>query len=173
MHACPCGFAGHPVRPCVCSPAVVERYRKQVSGPLLDRLDIYIEVPPLSADMLDAAMAGETSLCVRSRVEAAFAFRRAREASPARARAGEDINVGERLRSSRPHRLEQEYGLDPDARNLLREALTRESLGGRGYVRTLDVARTIADLEGIVAVREEHVAEALSLRLALRRSGTP
>jgi magnesium chelatase family protein len=173
MNPCPCGFAGHPVRPCVCSPGVVERYRKQVSGPLLDRLDIYIEVPPLSVEMLDAARAGETSTCVRSRVEAAFAFRRAREAASPDGRARESVNPAERPRSSRPHRLEQELGLDPEARGVLRDALARESLGGRGYVRTLDVARTIADLDGLAAVREEHVAEALSLRLALRRSGTP
>ena len=166
MNPCLCGYAGHPERLCTCSASEAERYRRRVSGPLLDRLDLLVGMPPLSLAMMARDAAEEPSAKVRARVEAAWRFRALREASSSLRRqacAGRTVH---------PRLMEVEYGLKEDARVLLGEALGSQSLGGRGYVRAMAVARTIADLDGCSCVSAEHMAEALSLRLALRTRGT-
>jgi magnesium chelatase family protein len=166
MNPCPCGYAGHPQRVCTCVASEAERYRRQVSGPLLDRLDLLVGMPPLSPAMMARDAVEEPSARVRERVEAAWRFRALRQASAS----------VRRLASGRgtvhPRLMEVEYGLHEEARALLGEALGRESLGGRGYVRAMAVARTVADLDECAGVSAEHMAEALSLRLALRTRGT-
>jgi len=132
----------------------VERYRSRISGPLLDRIDILVEVPPLTLAALDSSRDATSSAEVRARVIAAQEFRRVR------------------FQGVDPTTLvgrEAESCLTSEAMRLLREALAREGLSGRAYTRTMRVARTIADLDQNAAVTVEHVAEALALRLDDRR----
>jgi magnesium chelatase family protein len=155
MNPCPCGYLGHPTKPCRCPAAAIERYRARVSGPLLDRLDALIEVPPLTLAALDDRSALEPSSVVQARVAAARDFRLSRE---------------ERWRNKDDHcRPEGRQRLSADGRSLLRQALVRDALSGRGYMRVIALARTIADLDQVEEVSAEHVAEALSLRLDHRR----
>lgn len=156
MNPCPCGYLGHPEKACRCTAASVERYRARISGPLLDRIDALIEVPPLTLSSLEQCDDGERSATVRERVSAARAFRKERLTLP-------EVSPG--------IPLERDNRLTRDARALLREALVRESLSGRAYVRTVSLARTIADLDNEFLVGGEHVAEALTLRLDQRRIG--
>jgi magnesium chelatase family protein len=157
MNPCACGYLGHARRECVCTAAAVQRYRCRVSGPLLDRVDALIEVPPLTVEELEAGGRGETSSVVAARVATAKAYARQRELSrPASARKGGLGQGGE---------------LSPEASRLLRQALATECLGGRGYARVVRLARTIADLDAVAVVEAEHVAEALALRLDQRRVG--
>ncbi len=154
MNPCPCGYRGHQRRVCVCSVAGIQRYRSRVSGPLLDRVDALIEVPPLTLAELDAAGSGEPSAAVAARVKAARDFAAHRNA--ARSTPGVPS-------------LEERLGLTPGACDLVRHALSSDCLGGRGYARVVRLARTIADLDNLEKVGPEHVAEALSLRLDRRR----
>jgi magnesium chelatase family protein len=154
MNPCPCGYLGHPIKPCRCPAAAVDRYRARVSGPLLDRVDALIEVPPLTLAALDDRSALEPSEVVRARVAAAREFRHLRE---------------EHLKHEEERSTDVRYRLSPGARSLLRQALVRDSLSGRGYIRVVGLARTIADLDCVEEVSGEHLAEALSLRLDLRR----
>jgi magnesium chelatase family protein len=154
MNPCPCGYLGHPSKPCRCPAAAVERYRARVSGPLLDRVDALIEVPPLTLAALDDRTALEPSSAVRARVGAAREFRRAREQV-----------AGKRGEASG----ESRNRLSAEATALLREALVRDALSGRAYMRVMSLARTIADLDQLGDVETEHLAEALALRLDHRR----
>jgi magnesium chelatase family protein len=160
MNPCPCGYLGHPSKPCRCSGAAVERYRARVSGPLLDRLDALIEVPPLTLTALDDRSMLESSSAVRARVVLAQEFRRALEG-------GKGAEGSARCAS--PGGAATGRGLSREARSLLREALVRDGLSGRAYVRVMGLARTIADLDQVEEVSTEHLAEALSLRLDHRR----
>lgn len=127
-----------------------------MSGPLLDRIDALIEVPPLTLAALERTGQNEMSATVRERVSAARSFRIERKRSP-----------GEPAGSP----IEERNGLTAEACELLRHALVRDGLSGRAYARTIGLARTIADLDGVMPVRIEHVAEALALRLDQRRVG--
>ena len=160
MNPCPCGYLGHPSKPCRCSAAAVERYRARVSGPLLDRLDALIEVPPLTLPALDDRSALEPSSAVRARVASAQEFRRALEAAG---------RVGGRAGGAGSGGASAGREFAREARSLLREALVRDGLSGRAYVRVMGLARTIADLDQMQEVSAEHLAEALSLRLDHRR----
>jgi len=147
---------GHPEKACRCAAASVDRYRTRISGPLLDRIDILIEVPPLSLSALDRAAEAEASAAVRERVIAAVAFRAERS---------------KRTRCVEKGSLEERSLLTTEARQLLRQALVSDGLSGRGYVKVIGLARSIADLDQILPVRVEHLAEALALRLDQRRVG--
>ncbi|MFQ5948968.1 MAG: YifB family Mg chelatase-like AAA ATPase [Acidimicrobiia bacterium] len=146
---CPCGYAGDRVVACRCSPRAVERYRRRLSGPLLDRFDLYVPVPRLAADEI-AGPGGEPSAAVRERVVAA----RARQAGR-----------GALNRDSPRQRLDS-LEWDPAAAGLLRDAVAQLGLTGRGWDRVRRVSRTIADLEGSDVVAERHLAEAISFRTA-------
>ncbi|MBN1629510.1 MAG: YifB family Mg chelatase-like AAA ATPase [Thermoleophilia bacterium] len=154
MNPCPCGYLGHPEKPCRCPAASVGRYRSRISGPLLDRVDALIEVPPLTLTVLEQTTQIETSGQVRERVAAAWEFRRERLA---------------RQEDRDGHPLEKRSLLTAEARALLRQALVRESLSARAYVRIVSLARTMADLDNVLPVGTEHIAEALALRLDQRR----
>ena len=156
MNPCRCGYLGHPEERCRCPALGIETYRARISGPLLDRIDVLIEVPPLTLAALDAEDGGESSAAVRERVEAARAFHEQR--------------LGREPLSS-PHALEDRSRMTGEARVLLRQALVREGLSGRAYVRVISLARTIADLDNVLPVGAEHLAEALALRLDYRRVG--
>jgi magnesium chelatase family protein len=147
---CPCGYLGHHAGACRCGEAAIARYRRRISGPLLDRIDLHVEVPALSADDMAAASAGECSSAVRERVGEARARQLRRQGCVNAVLAGAQIES-----HARP---------DSSARALLREAAAHRMLSARAHHRVLKVARTVADLEASGHVGEAHVAEALSYR---------
>jgi magnesium chelatase family protein len=162
MNPCPCGYLGHPQRACQCTSAAVQGYRAKVSGPLLDRIDAVIDVPPVTTFEPDLADPSESSAAVRERVMAAVRFRAERDRRlpgvlPALSSPPSDSWTGGGAAVV--------GWLSKEARTLLQQALTRGVISGRGYTRAVRLARTIADLDGVLEVKAEHVAEALSLRL--------
>jgi magnesium chelatase family protein len=156
MNPCPCGYAGDANRTCVCAAADIARYRARLSGPLIDRIDIRVEVRAVAVGSLAAARSAERSSDVRQRVDAARLVQRNRYRSLTR------VECNARA----PGRwLDARGGLSGDGHRLLVKAAERGALTARGYHRTLRVARTIADLDGEADVRAPHVAEALRFRL--------
>jgi magnesium chelatase family protein len=153
---CPCGFLGHPRRACRCAPSLIARYRGRISGPLLERIDLVVEVPveTKQAERLwqRTLPLGEPAGAARERVEAARHWARAsRAAACVNARLeGAELSAGARLTSP--------------AERLLKDAAERWSLSARAVHRTLRVARTVADLAAAAAIGADAVAEALSLR---------
>jgi magnesium chelatase family protein len=157
VNPCPCGYFGHPRRKCACSEDVRHRYRSRLSGPLVDRLDIHVAVPPVEVSALTRSGGGESSADVRARVA------RARETQRARtARLGASARVNAALSGTE---LERVAALDRDGRRLIEAAVEKLGLSARAFVKVLRVARTIADLEGEAKVRAPHVAEAIQGRL--------
>jgi magnesium chelatase family protein len=155
LNPCPCGYWGHSRRRCTCSDEARKRYRARLSGPLLDRLDIHVNVPPVEVSALTGPARGENSATVRARVT------RAREVQRSRATA-----LGARLNAALSGSdLERWVELDRDAKRLVETAIDKLGLSARGFVKVLRVARTIADLEGETAVRSPQIAEALQGRL--------
>lgn len=152
MNPCRCGYLGEAGRECGRAPRCGEDYQGRLSGPLLDRMDLTIEVMPIPAAELTRAPAGETSATVAARVQAARDAQRARHGSD-----GPANNAEAELRHLQPL-------LDAEAEGLLEMAATRLRLSSRGHVRTLRVARSIADLAGSTTIRRAHVAEALAFR---------
>ncbi len=161
MNPCPCGWLGSGVRACRCSPRLRERYRGRVSGPLLDRLDLHVEVPPVRPEELETRAPGEPSAPVRERVLAA---RRRQLARNRRVGAGTNATLG-------PGALRRVAAPGAGAARLLREALGRLGLSARSRDRVLRVARTLADLEGSERVEARHVAEAVRYRVLDRALG--
>ena len=156
MNPCRCGNFGHPTKPCTCSPKDVKHYLAKISGPVLDRFDIQIELPALSYEELaDRSEREETSLEVRERVC------RARALAAERMKETEGIYCNAQLESSS---LRKYCRLDAAADGLLRAAYDRMGLSARGYDRILRVARTIADLDGAEEIGPRHVAEAIQYR---------
>ncbi len=150
---CPCGYLGDASGRCRCTPEQVARYRGRLSGPLLDRIDLHIEVPRLpECDLLDA-MPGEASAKVRERVIAARARQLDRQG-----RSNADLGTRE---------IDLYCQTDPAAANLLKQAIARLGLSARAYHRILKVARTLADLAGVEALDASHVAEAVQYRRGL------
>jgi magnesium chelatase family protein len=154
MNPCPCGHHGDPDRVCGCSAYQIEKYRQKVSGPILDRIDLHVDVPRLKFDELAARSSGESSRVVRERVEAA------RERSRARLRPTGRLSNAEMNNAL----IERYCTLDPDGQGLLRQAVEHYHLSPRAYTRTLKTARTIADLATAEAISAAHVAEALQYR---------
>ena len=150
MNPCPCGYLGHPSGRCRCTPEAIARYRGRISGPLLDRIDVQIEVPALPADALPGRGNGESSATVRERVIAAATRQSARQGKP---------NA-----QLQPREIERLCRLDSEGEALLRSALARLSLSARAYHRILKVARTIADLAALDEVSATHLAEAIGYR---------
>ena len=161
MNPCPCGHLGDTVRSCLCRPEDVRRYRARVSGPLLDRIDLHVEVPAVRPDELGGMASGEPSAAVRARVEGARALQRERFA----ARPGVFANAHMGPREVRRH-CAPSAGADA----VLRSAITRLGLSARGYHRVLRVARTIADLAASPRIETAHVSEAVQYR-SLDRAG--
>lgn len=155
MNPCPCGFSGDPQRNCTCLPTHVARYRNRVSGPLLDRIDIHVEVPAVPYRELTRTREGETSEAIRERVESA---RRAQSNRFARIpRVFSNAQMGPRL-------LRQHCVLSPEGHTLLASVIDRLGMSARAHDRILKVARTIADLEGSERIEPPHLAEAIQYR---------
>jgi magnesium chelatase family protein len=154
MNPCPCGFFGDPTKPCTCAASAVSRYQKRISGPLLDRIDIHVEVPRLAPDELMTRPVGESSEIVRARVTEARDRQRARLAdTPFRHNA--DM-PGKALRQFCP--------LGDDCISLLRTAIDQLGLSARAHDRIIKLARTIADLDGADHIGIAHLAEAVQYR---------
>ena len=154
MNPCPCGYYGHPTRSCTCSQQAVGRYLSKVSGPLLDRIDLHIEVPPVEFDQLAARQKAESSADIRRRVNAARVRQQQRFA-------GTDIISNARIPTSK---LKEFCPLTDAANTLLKGAFERMGLSARAYDRLLKVARTIADLDGSDKIDTPHIAEAIQYR---------
>jgi magnesium chelatase family protein len=154
MNPCPCGFFGDPQRECRCAPSAVARYQKRISGPLLDRIDIHLEVPRIDYEQLADRRPGEPSASVRARVEAA------REVQANRFQGGEFLTNAD----MGPKEVQQFARLDAQGEQLMRTAVRQLALSARGYHRVLKLSRTIADLASSEQVQTTHVAEALQYR---------
>jgi len=155
MNPCPCGYFNHPDKECVCGPGVVQKYLSKVSGPLLDRIDIHIEVTPVSFDELSAERNSESSADVRKRVIAA------REIQQARFSEQEDVYCNAMMPN---HQVRELCKINAAGDKLLKTAMERLGLSARAYDRILKVSRTIADLAGNEEIKIEHLAEAIHFR---------
>ena len=155
MNPCPCGYFGDLKRECRCGPVQVQRYRQRISGPLLDRIDLHIEVPAVEYRDVASERAEETSAAIRERIM------RARERQQERFRNDGKVNCNARMAT---RQLKQHCKLSQDSQELIRVAMSELNLSARAYDRILKVSRTIADLDGKTDIAPEHVSEAIQYR---------
>ena len=161
MNPCPCGYYGDPTHNCACTPGQIQRYMNKISGPLLDRIDIQIEIAPLSFDELSRTQPGESSAAIRKRVIAA------RQIQEERYREHPGIHCNAQMTSA----LMRQYATPaPEDLAMLREVINRLKLSARAYDRILRLARTIADLEASPTIQTHHLAEAVGYRNLDRES---
>ncbi|MCB0401402.1 MAG: YifB family Mg chelatase-like AAA ATPase [Flavobacteriales bacterium] len=161
MNPCPCGYYNHPEKDCVCSPGVVQKYLNKISGPLLDRIDLHVEVTPVSFSELSEKPEGEDSQTIRNRVMSA------RKIQEERFKNKEGVHANAQISSGT---IKEICEIDAAGRSLLKTAMEKLGLSARAYDRILKVARTIADLEGASAIASRHLAEAIQYR-SLDREG--
>lgn len=150
MNPCPCGYLGHFNNKCRCTPDNVTRYKAKISGPLLDRIDMHIEVPALKEEELTSASTSEDSASIRLRVE--------------QARARQIQRQGKSNAALGTKEIETHCQPDDEGLSLLKTAISRLNLSARAYHRILKVARTIADVDGVVDIKPTHIAEAVQYR---------
>jgi magnesium chelatase family protein len=155
MNPCPCGYFGDLKRECRCSPVQVQRYRQRISGPLLDRIDLHIEVPAVEYRDISSTRTEESSTSIRERVVAA------RERQQARFRSDTKTNCNARMA---PRHIKEHCKLSEDSQELIRVAMTELNLSARAYDRILKVSRTVADLASAEEITCEHVSEAIQYR---------
>ncbi|MFO8055075.1 MAG: YifB family Mg chelatase-like AAA ATPase [Bacteroidales bacterium] len=155
MNPCPCGYYNHPEKDCVCTPGNIQRYMNKISGPLLDRIDIQIEVVPVSYDELSTTRRNESSEAIRQRVI------KAREQQGDRYADYEQIHANAQMSSQM---IRKYCEIDEAGKNLLKKAMENLGLSARAYDRILKVSRTIADLEGTENIQAQHLAEAIQYR---------
>lgn len=155
MNPCPCGYYNHPNRDCVCSPGMIQKYLSRISGPLLDRIDMHIEIVPVPFDKLSEMAPAEPSAVIRERVIAARRIQAARFSND------EGVYCNAQMSSKM---LRKYCAVDDAGQQLLKAAMARMNLSARAYDRILKVARTIADLAGSEQVQTEHLAEAINYR---------
>ena len=158
MNPCPCGYYGDALKPCTCSAMIVTKYQKRISGPMLDRIDIHIEVPRVDYEKLSEVRLGETSVDIRARVEQARQIQRIRFEGMETISANADMHVAE---------VRKYCTLDATGQSLMRTAMNQLQLSARGYHRVLKLGRTIADLAGSGEIKSQHLAEALQYRSRL------
>ena len=154
MNPCPCGFFGHPKKTCICSQQAVKRYLGKISGPMLDRLDIHVEVPAVNYDELTTKSNGETSADIRKRVEKARAIQHKRYE-------GTGVTCNARLTSDL---IQKHCVLTDDANAILKAAFERLGMSARSYDRILKIARTIADLDSSEKIEMNHITQAIGFR---------
>ena len=154
MNPCPCGFFGHPTRSCTCSEKLVRNYLNRISGPMLDRMDLHIEVPPVDFNSLNSEIKEETSAQIRARVNAARKIQTERYK-------GTGITCNARLT---PSMLKEYCVMTEDASEILKSAFDNLGMSARAYDRILKVARTIADLDGKDKIDMLHIAQAIQFR---------
>ncbi|WP_338826384.1 ATP-binding protein [Neomoorella thermoacetica] len=154
LHGCPCGYYGDQVKECLCTPHQVAQYRKRLSGPLLDRIDLHLEVPRLTYREVEAVIPAENSVTVRKRVQIA----RQRQLERLK---GTGVTCNAAMTPQQVHRF---CRLAPQARSILRDAFNKLGLSMRAHDRLLKVARTIADLAGEETITAAHLAEAIQYR---------
>jgi magnesium chelatase family protein len=161
MNPCPCGYYNHPEKSCVCGPGIIQRYLNKISGPLMDRIDIHVEVVPVSYDELSDKRPAESSEAIRERVI------KAREIQSKRFNNHEGIHANAQMSSKL---IREHCEIDKAGQNLLKRAMEKMELSARAYDRILKVARTIADLEGSQAIQSFHLAEAIQYRSLDRKN---
>ena len=155
MNPCPCGYYNHPDRPCLCSPGAVQKYMNRISGPLLDRIDIQIEIVPVPFEKISEQQPSEPSIAIRERVIKARAIQERRFAAYEGIYCNAQMNSKLLARHARP---------DDKGLAMLKTAMNRLNLSARAYDRILKVSRTIADLEGCELIQPAHLAEAIGYR---------
>jgi len=155
MNPCPCGYFGDLKRECRCGPLQVQRYRQRISGPLLDRIDLHIEVPAVEYRDVASERAEENSAAIRERIL------RARQLQQKRFRNDAKVNCNARMAT---RQLKEHCKLNQDSQELIRVAMNELHLSARAYDRILKVSRTIADLDGKSDISPEHVSEAIQYR---------
>lgn len=161
LNPCPCGFYNHPTKDCVCSPGIVQKYLNKISGPLLDRIDLHVEVTPVSFEEMSSERKEEKSTEIRSRVVQARAIQTERFMET------EGVYCNAQMQSKQLRKVCQ---IQKEGQELLRHAIDKLNLSARAYDRILKVARTIADLEGEEQIETAHLAEAIQYR-SLDREG--
>lgn len=155
MNPCPCGYYNHPTKPCVCNPGQVQRYLNKISGPLLDRIDLQIEIVPVPFDKISDTREGEPSADIRARVIAARKIQEERYKD----------EPGIHCNAQMPPKLIKKYAaIDQQSLAMLKMAMERFNLSARAYDRILKVARTIADLDANKQIESHHIAEAIGYR---------
>src|SRR5689334_12480983 len=154
-HPCPCGYFGDLKRECRCAPTQVQRYRQRISGPLLDRIDLHIEVPAVEYRDVSSERAEESSVAIRERVARSRMIQQERFKNDAK------MTCNARMAT---RQLKQHCKLGADSQELIRIAMTDLNLSARAYDRILKVSRTIADLDGNLGISPEHVSEAIQYR---------
>ena len=154
MNPCPCGYLGDSRHQCTCTPGQIHRYRHRVSGPLLDRIDIHIEVPAVPYKELSTEYSGEKSASIRERVI------KARDAQLERFKSDKVYSNGQ----MKTRHIKKHCKLKPDAQSLLDNAMQKLGLSARAYTRTLKLSRTIADLDSSAEIQSHHVSEAIQYR---------
>lgn len=155
MNPCPCGFFNHPEKECLCGPGVVQRYLSKISGPLLDRIDLHVEVTPVNFSALSSAREAEKSSNIRARVMQARAFQDKRFAN------NDALHFNAQMS---PNMVRQICTIDETGQGLIKRAMEKLGLSARAYDRILKVARTIADLAASENIEPEHLAEAIHYR---------
>jgi magnesium chelatase family protein len=155
MNPCPCGFYNHPEKQCTCPPGAVEKYLNRISGPLLDRIDLHVEVTPVSFDQIASTRKNETSAEIRERVV------KARDIQIERFKSYDEIHSNAMMPAELVKKI---CAIDDAGKALLKKAMERLGLSARAYDRILKVSRTIADLAGTDEIRIEHLAEAIQYR---------
>jgi magnesium chelatase family protein len=155
MNPCPCGYFGDLKRECRCGPVQVQRYRQRISGPLLDRIDLHIEVPAVEYRDVASERAEESSTAIRGRVM------RGRERQQERFRNDPKVTCNARMAT---RHLKQHCRLEQDSQDLIRVAMNELNLSARAYDRILKVSRTVADLDDKIDISPEHVSEAIQYR---------
>ncbi len=160
MNPCPCGYYGDQLKPCTCSSSTVTRYQKRISGPLLDRIDIHVEVPQVDYDKLSDDRFGEPSASVQARVESARELQRQRfnTGNPPQFDNASDLTCNSDMH---PAEVRKYCQLDTTSQSLMRSSMSQMQLSARAYHRVLKLSRTIADLAGESEIATQHLAEAL------------